>query len=60
MGNIVAPKEIMTEAELREWMPSIVGDTEANEIWKEKAEKDPIEEIIDYLRRASYEVTEIE
>lgn len=48
----------MTEKEVREFMPTIIGDPGVSEIWKEKSQKDPIEELIEYLRQASYTIIE--
>ena len=60
VGSLVAPKELMTEKELREFMPSLIGDAEMAETWKEKAAKDPIKEVIDWLIQSGYQVNEIE
>lgn len=59
IGNIIIPKEVMTEKELREFVPQLVQDAEQNAIWKEKAAKDPIESVVDWLRQAGYTVTEV-
>jgi len=58
IGSIMMPKEWMTEKEIRAFLPSIIGDAEQAETWKEKAEKDPIEELLEYLKRGGYTVTE--
>lgn len=57
IGNITVPKEVMNEKELREFAKEILPQGDV--IWTEKIEKDPIELIVDYLRRSSYQVTEI-
>ena len=56
IGNIMA-KDVMTEKELREFIPSLIKDADQAEVWKEKAEKDEIEELVEYLEQAGYEVT---
>lgn len=60
IGSVVVPKEYMTETELREFLPSIVGDTQMSEVWSEIAKKDPIEDLLSYLERAGYSITEHE
>lgn len=60
IGTIVVPKAVMTEAEVRAFMPQLVQDTEQAEIWKEKAAKDPIEELVEWLMRSGYVVETIE
>ena len=57
-GSIVIPKEVMTEKELRAFMPQLIGDPEQADVWKEKAAKDPIEEIVEWMNRAGYKTTE--
>ena len=59
MGSIVIPKEIMTEDELREFMPQLIGDAEMAETWKEKAKKDPIEDVTEWLKQAGYIIEEV-
>jgi len=59
MGSIVIPKEIMTETEIREFMPTLIGDAEQAETWKEKAKKDPIEDVIGWLKQSGYEIEEV-
>jgi hypothetical protein len=60
VGSIVTPKEIMTEAEIRAFVPQLVQDPEQHETWVEKAAKDPIEEVIEWLTNASFSVEKIE
>lgn len=61
IGNVVVPKEVMTEAEIRDFVPNLAAhDADTARAWREKAEKDPIEEIISWLRDAGYTVTEHE
>lgn len=59
MGSMMIPKEIMTESELREFMPQLIGESEMAETWREKAKKDPIEEVIEWLKQSGYEVEEV-
>lgn len=59
LGNIMTPKEIMTEEELRAFLPQLVQDPEQNETWKEKAAKDPIEDIVDWFTRAGFSIEKI-
>jgi hypothetical protein len=54
IGNIVVPKEVMTEQELREYAAQIATDA----VWKEKAEKDEIGQVVEWLNQIGYTVTE--
>lgn len=56
VGSIVLPKEWMTEKELREFMPQLVQESDQSEVWKEKAIKDPVEHLVEWLNRAGYQV----
>jgi hypothetical protein len=58
LGSVIVPKETMTEKELREYAPQLIMDPAAAETWREKAEKDPIDEVVEWLHRAGYEVKE--
>lgn len=60
VGTLVTPSDIMTEAELRKYVPQLVQDPEQHDTWVEKAEKDPIEEVIDWLVRAGFTVEPVE
>ena len=60
MGNIIVPKEKMTEVELRNFFPQIVQDPAVADIWQQKAAEDPIEELVELLQRANFEVEVIE
>ena len=53
------PKEVMTEADIRAFVPQLIADSEMVETWKEKAEKDPIEDLIEWLENAGYKVEKI-
>jgi len=56
VGSIVIPKEWMSEKDLREFIPQLVQDPSQQEIWKEKADKDPIENLLEWFSLAGYEV----
>ena len=60
LGSNIVPKEKMTEAELRDFFPQIVQEPLDAEIWREKAEKDEVEELVELLQRADYSVEVIE
>ena len=60
LGNFILPKEIMTEQEVKEFVLTMVQDSDmASETWREKIAKDPIEDVIDWLRSAGYIVNEV-
>lgn len=59
MGSIMLPKEIMTEAELRAFIPQTVGDADMHEVWKEKSKNDPIEDLVELMRIGGYEITPV-
>jgi len=56
ISNFMMKKDIMTEAELREFIPTIVQDPDQLKTWEEKAKDDPIEELVELLTRAGYTV----
>lgn len=58
VGNFIH-KEVMTEEELREFIPTLIQDEDQAETWKEKAKKDPIEDLIELLVQAGYSVTPV-
>lgn len=58
IGMIITPKEIMTETELRDFFPQVVQDPKVADIWREKASKDPIEDLVDWLQRAGFNIEE--
>jgi hypothetical protein len=53
IGNIIVPKEVMTERELREYAAQVATDA----VWKEKAMQDPIESVVEWLALAGYNIT---
>ncbi len=55
MGNIMLPKETMTESEVRYYASQIAS----TKTFKEKAAKDPIAEVVGYLNQAGFSVTEV-
>jgi len=56
IGNVIMEKDIMTEKELREFFPKLIQDPDQVEIWKEKAEKDTIEDLVDWLKLGGYQI----
>ena len=56
LGTLILPKDVMTEKEIREYLPQLVADPEMHEIWKEKAAKDPIADILLLLMDAGFKV----
>lgn len=56
IGNIIVPKEKMTEKELREFAIQLIQDPEENATWQEKAAKDPIESVVEWLSSNGYQV----
>ena len=59
IGTNVIPKEVMTEEELRNFFPQVVQDPEQAETWKEKAQKDEIDVLVDLLQTGGYIVEEV-
>lgn len=60
VGNIITSKEWMTAKELREFALQILeSDDDYTEVWKEKIEKDEVENVIKYLTDAGYGVIEV-
>lgn len=58
VGSNILPKDEMTESELRDFFPTIVQDPVVADVWREKASQDPVEELVELLGRAGYQVTE--
>ena len=54
IGNLIIPKEVMTEKELREFAGQIANESEMAETWREKAMKDPIESVVEWLTNIGY------
>jgi len=59
VGNIVIGKEIVTEAELRQFALQINNNEENADVWREKIEKDDISEVLEWLKGAGYLIDEI-
>lgn len=57
IGNIVVPKEVMTEEELRDFAVQIATDSAERDIWREKAQKDPIQDVITWLAQMGFSIT---
>ena len=55
MGNVLAPVGPLNEQELRDFGASISPEP----TWKEKFEKDPIEQVLEYFRNAAYAVKKV-
>lgn len=60
VGSIVVAKEFLTEAELRTFALQINNVEENREVWAEKIEKDPVEQVVEWFRGAGFTVTEHE
>lgn len=59
VGNIIA-KDVMTEAELRAFAIQINNNEEYGDTWREKMEKDEIDEVVEWFRGAGYTITDME
>lgn len=57
LGTTVVPNEEMTEEELRKYAMQIAESSPEGEIWKEKAEKDPIEDVVTWLTQLGFIIT---
>ena len=57
-NGILMPKEWMTEKEIREFAPSLVGEESMIEVWKEKIQKDSFTEIIQWLSQSGFQIEE--
>jgi hypothetical protein len=58
IGNVVVPKEVMNEKELRDFASQIANNSVPPEVWQEKVQKDEIELVVEWLNQAGYSVTE--
>ena len=58
ISTIIIPKELMTESDLRDFIPQLIQDSEQSEVWREKVAKDPVEYLIEWLKQSGYEVIE--
>jgi hypothetical protein len=59
LGSLVASKEVMTESEVREFALQLINDSEEREIWKQKVEKDPIEDVLNWVNITDFTITEL-
>ena len=59
IGNTIVPKEVMTEKEVRQFALDLLQESEDQDTWREKIQKDSIAEVIDWLKNLSYEVKEV-
>ena len=57
IGTSVVPNETMNEDQLRNHALQLLQ--EKDEIWAEKITKDPIEDIVDWLRNLEYKIEEV-
>lgn len=73
LGSMVLSKEIMTEAELRDFAYQVVNqgrdnaseelgqvsDADYESVWAEKVKKDPIADVVEWLKPLGYQITEV-
>jgi len=59
VSNRLMDKDVMTEKELREFIPTLIQDSDQAQTWEEKAAKDPIEDLIEWLGRAGYQIEKL-
>ena len=59
LGNIIVPKEIMNEQEVREFAAQLVQEAAESDVWKEKVAKDSIESIVEWLQSIGYKVEKL-
>jgi hypothetical protein len=52
LGNIAVPKEVMTDLEVRQYAEQLAS----NEVWKEKAQTDSIDQVLEWLGKLGYEI----
>jgi hypothetical protein len=57
VGNMVIPKEIMNEKELREFAGQLSNESEMSETWIEKSKKDKIENVVEWLTSAGFTIS---
>ncbi len=55
IGNIVLPKDEMTERELRDFAITLAQDP----TWEIKADTDPITDVVQWLEQLGYEIEKI-
>ena len=59
LGNHLLPKEVMLEGELREYAMQVLQpqDGTSEMTWQEKIQKDPIDNVVEWLKALGYTVT---
>lgn len=57
IGTSIVPNEEMNEDQLRNHALQLLQ--EKDDIWTEKITKDPIEDVVDWLRNLEYKIEEI-
>jgi len=57
IGTSIVSNEIMTEEQLRNHALQLLQ--EKDNIWTEKITKDPIEDVVEWLRNLEYQITEV-
>ena len=60
LGNYIAPKEEMTESEIREFALQLIQDAEEQEIWREKVMNDDINDLFKWINFTNITIEEIE
>ena len=60
LGNYIAPKEEMTEGEVREFALQLIQDTEEKEVWREKVMNDDINDLLKWVNITNLTIEEIE
>lgn len=59
VGNLVVSKEVMNEDEVRELMVQLIQDSDSDEVWREKALNDPIEQVVEFLEEIHYKIEKV-
>ena len=58
LGSIMVPKEVMNEEEVREFAVQMIAEPSQLEVWKEKLLKDSMQDVLDWLTKAGYSISE--
>lgn len=59
LGSYIAPKETMTESEVREFALQMINDESEKEVWREKIAKDDIGDILRWVNITNITIEEI-
>ena len=59
IGTAIVPNEDMTEQQIRAFIPTLNQEPASVETWSEKAQNDPIENLIELLTQAGFNIEEI-